>query len=521
MRPAPSPRAATCALVLAALAAWVALSPPGANDLVGGDEGYYGTMARNVLAGPRWLASPSLWPLGPPGDKPPLYPALLAGSVALLGPTEAAVRWPSLAFAALTALATAAFAAAAARQALGAATAAAGWAGFAAAAFLLSAPWFADASRIATAEHPLTALGAGALALLARPVAPAAAGRPERPAPPVGTAFAAGALLGLAFLCKLWLVALLALPAAALLAPARAGLTAGASARALLALGAGFLATGSLQIAAVAAFRPAELPHWRDVYLGFSLAGRMGGEGFDASWIKPPHYYAATLGRALAPALPFALAGAWAMAGRAGRPAARALLAWAAGVLVLSAFRVKSGVYLYPVVPAWAALAGIGAAALAGAGAAPGAARAPWRRAAAAAAALAVLAGFAWQARKLPPRHHDPGYRDVAAALAPRLASADPAAPSYVAPEAPAFGFYLARAGRYWGSPYRPWRAAQRESVAADRALRAFVVDPSRRLYGGWPDSATLAWLEAHTRELTDSIAAARGRPLGVRVFVR
>jgi hypothetical protein len=90
-----------------------------------------------------------------------------------------------------------------------------------------------------------------------------------------------------------------------------------------------------------------------------------------------------------------------------------------------------------------------------------------------------------------------------------------------VTPESPAFAFYLGRAGRYWGTPYRPWTPGQRDSIAADRSLRAFVVDPSRRLYGGWPDSATLAWLSAHTREIGDSIAAARGRPLGVRVFVR
>jgi hypothetical protein len=66
-----------------------------------------------------------------------------------------------------------------------------------------------------------------------------------------------------------------------------------------------------------------------------------------------------------------------------------------------------------------------------------------------------------------------------------------------------------------------PWTPGQRDPIAADPALRAFVVDPSRRFYGGWPDSATLAWLSAHAREVTDSIATTRGRALGVRVFVR
>ena len=95
----PSPARANAivvAIALAAVALWAALSPPGANDVAGGDEGYYGTMARNILADARYLASPAQTPLGPPGDKPPVYPALLAVAVRLLGPTEAALRWPSL-----------------------------------------------------------------------------------------------------------------------------------------------------------------------------------------------------------------------------------------------------------------------------------------------------------------------------------------------------------------------------------------------------------------------------------------
>ena len=53
--------------VLAVSALWLALSPPAANDLIGGDEGYYGTMARNVLASPAQAVSTSLSPLGLPG----------------------------------------------------------------------------------------------------------------------------------------------------------------------------------------------------------------------------------------------------------------------------------------------------------------------------------------------------------------------------------------------------------------------------------------------------------------------
>ena len=121
------------AIALAAVALWALLSPPGANDVAGGDEGYYGTMARNILADARYLVSPAQTPLGPPGDKPPVYPALLAVAVRMLGPTEAALRWPSLLFSGLIVIAIARLAACAAGAA----------GGIAAAAFLATLPWFA------------------------------------------------------------------------------------------------------------------------------------------------------------------------------------------------------------------------------------------------------------------------------------------------------------------------------------------------------------------------------------------
>ncbi|HKQ57320.1 MAG TPA: hypothetical protein VJY35_05595, partial [Candidatus Eisenbacteria bacterium] len=104
-------RAAALAAVLGVGVLWVVWSPPDANDLVAGDEGYYGTLARNLLAAPDQRLSPSLTPLGPPGDKPPFYPALLAIPVAVLGPTAAALRWPSLVLSLLVAIATGALAA--------------------------------------------------------------------------------------------------------------------------------------------------------------------------------------------------------------------------------------------------------------------------------------------------------------------------------------------------------------------------------------------------------------------------
>jgi len=490
--------AVVVAIALAAVALWAALSPPGANDVAGGDEGYYGTMARNILADGRYLVSPAQTPLGPPGDKPPVYPALLALSVRLLGPTEAALRWPSLLFSGLVVIATA----------LLAGRAAGGAGAIAAAAFLATLPWFADSARVANAEIPLAAFGMVALALLA-------SGRPGG-----RRALAAGALLGLAFLCKLWLVALVALPAVALVVPGPPGGPKGQARRALLALVAGAVAVGALQLAAVALLASGHIGHWIDVYFRFSLASRVGGEGFARDWLKPPNYYPLILGRAFVLLLPFVAIGAWDAGRRLREPVPRAILAGALGFVPLSLFGVKSGVYLFPVVPAWAALAALGFASVTGGprdGGTPARNSAPLRWIAMALALLAVLGGLVRVAQRLPLRYHDPGFREVAMALEPELRGASPASASYIAPEAPAFGYYLFRSGRYWGTPLAPWSAEQLSGVAADTSLRAFVVDPSQRFYGGWPDSATLAWLERDTREITAGI----DRRLEVRVFTR
>lgn len=524
-------------VVAAGLALWVRWSPLAANDLVAGDEGYYGTMARNILADPHQLASPSLWPLGPPGDKPPLYPALLAGSIGLFGPTEPALRWPTVLAAGIVALALAALVA----RALG------GWWGVATAFLLMSLPRLADAARSAAPEIPLTAFGCLALVALAR----------ERVTP--GRAAAAGALLGAAFLCKLWLALAFALPALAMLWPWR-----GERLRAAAALAAAAVLVGGLQLAAVALLRAQDLPHWWEVYWGFSFAQRLGGGGYAGSWIQPPGFYWASLLHAFVLLLPLVALGLDEAVRRVREPVPRALLAWALCIVPLSLFRVKSAVYANLLVPGWGALAVLGAHALANG-------RRPWgpcvavfvvasfpplaraiareslplplwlavwlgwlaiaaivfaRPRAARPVAVALLIGAASiglcrTAQRLPLRYHDVGYRAVATAIAPILRDADPARPSFVAPEAPALAFYLFRAGRYWSTPYAPWSAAQRSAVAADPSLRVFIVDAKRELYGGWPDSTMLGWLERSTREVTPEIERAAGRSLAVRVFVR
>lgn len=540
--PAAAPRAAAILLALAVAALWLHWSPLDANDLAAGDEGYYGTLARNLLADPAQRLSPSLTPLGPPGDKPPLYPALLALSVAVGGPTAAALRWPSVVLAVLIALGAGVLAA---RAAAAAGLAGARWAGPVAAALFMTLPWVGDASRSAMSDLPLTAAGVAALVVLT-----GGAPTPRR-------ALAAGALLGVAFHCKLWLAGVFVLPALAVVWPGR-----GRGAGPLAALLGAAAAVALLHLAAVAVFEPARLGHWLDVYLRRMLLDRVADA--TSAYARPPGFYAGLLADALVLALPLAGLGLDRLARHARGPAARVVPVACAAFLALSLFRVKSAVYLYALLPAWGAAAAVGAVALAGGVARPGiltaacalagvpalvrfagveppppvawagawlatgaalalaAARPAWSRPAAVALALLVAGGgLVRQAQRLPVRYHDPGYRAVAAGLAPWLAAAPPGRPSFVAVEAPVFAYHLFRTGEYWATPARPWSAARGSGLAADTALRAFVVDPAGAAYGGGPDAATLAWLERATRELTGEIAAAAGRPIAVRVFVR
>lgn len=514
------------------LALWLWWSPPGAND-VEPSEGYYGTQARSVLLDHRYPLAPPITPFGDPGYKQPLYPALLALSVRALGPTALALRWPSLLAAALIAIGLSRLVARAAGAAFG----------VAAAALLMTLPWYADASRIAAAAIPLTLCGVAALLLATD----------ERGG--IGRALAAGAMVGLAFQCKMWIAGAVALPALVAIA--------GRDARArrnIAALALGAFAVGGSHLLAVALFERGELGGWLAFYFRRFLLDRLDSSGMPAAFSQPPLWYAGVLAHALVLIGPLAGAGLEEAWGRRAERVPRMLLAWVSGVVVLSAFAFKIGIYLYPLVPAFAGLAALGAHALAvgrrpvigpllvtvllspwamalarveqpprglwlGALTAYGAvvllaARAPRRRGAAATALLVlpIVGGFARESERLPQRWHDPGIGVVAAAIAPRLAGSAPGAVCYLAADAPAFGYYLFRRGAYWGVEPAPLTAA---AIAADTALRVFVVDPADRLTHGLPDAATMAWLTSSTREITSSIEAAAHRRIALRVFVR
>lgn len=477
------------AVVLAAVACWALLGAVWANDLVGGDEGYYVTMARNLLAEPRQWAAVSLSPLGEAGDKPPLVPALLALASLPFGVAEWALRLVPLASTALAMLAGVRLAAAlsGSRAAL------------AAAVLLATLPWLADGARVIAAEPTLAALALWALVLLVRE--PLTSRR----------AALAGALLGLAFLCKTWLVVLVAVPAALAMIgrPGRLWLAAGLPA-ALVA---------SLHLIAVLALTPRDLPHWMNVVFGMSLGARAAGQGFADYWLQPPWFYAGILAKAMAVWLPLLVLGVAAAWRRRAHRAARALLGAFLSLALLSAFRVKAGGYLHPLVPMLAALAAVGAAAWSPTAQA-GLGR--WRpRIVAALLLLACVTGALRIVQRLPQRYHDPGYREVAAYLAPRLAGAAPSDTVLIAPEAPAFQALLFHRADYWDTPYRPWTPERAARLRSGGGPRWWVIDAGGGFYGGTPDSATVAWISRAGRDVTPEIERSAGRALGVRVFER
>jgi 4-amino-4-deoxy-L-arabinose transferase-like glycosyltransferase len=530
----------------------------GTPDLVGGDEGYYGTYARNILAGGfSQLLNLGREPLSEPDNKPFLFPLLLAGPVAVAGTSEWALR----AVPALFGLLGAGLVFAIVRRRWGDGEA------WAAGAAMLVLPPLVYASRVVMGEGVLAAFGlAGILAALK-----AVEERSNR------WALAAGVLWGCGFLVKLWLVALFVIPVfAALLADPERRKEGAAWGRLVLA-GVPFALVGGLHLALVAAFSPGTLRYWFEQYVIFSLLGRTGGSTFATYWHQPWSYYLRVTVQTCFPALPLvflALTGAAEPDPRKKAGSLPQLVLW--GVLALELFlisfmAVKLRQYSFPLMPAIAALAGIGAAPLWS----DAATLLQRRRAAGGVAALLVLTLF-WQTGPVPlypstamigavavflagaafllagggpfqagagrlvvaaslsvalagsaltvKREclgHRTGYREAAAAISATLGPVLPTSACFLAPEVPAFQFYLFRTGRYWSSPYEPHSDAELIAMASQGDFRAFVTTDRPDLYGGLTPPAVVEWLASHTREVTDVVRRGVGGPLPIRVFVK
>lgn len=540
----------------------------GANDLVAGDEGYYGVMARNVLCDIHQLVNPSLRPLGPPGDKPFFYPLLLAAGMAAGGVDEVPLRLVNLVLAASVAIGL---------IGLGRSIGAPG-AGWAAAVLYLCSPLLAYNGRSLRAETAVACFGTfGAWVILhavalghpspgvARGVAHRAPQETSSGPSPAGAraglawtaaGLLAGALFGLGFLSKLWLAGI---PACGALAAALAGK---APRRLLLASAIAFAAVGSIQLLLCAVTTPEHLRHWITVYFGFSLASRVSGEAFASYWLHPWSYYLLLVARSAALVLPLFALGLVVLLSRARRDrgariAVALVIGWLLPLVPLSISRVKSGNYVFPLMPALLLTAGVGIDALrralggrerlprqsllAAAGASlallllgqlergaaglelfspiPAVIQLAWvcgfmllafpppdQRRSALPARLAVLgllgltlgAGLIRSAQIARAGDHKIGYEQLAVRLEPVLRDIDPRQPCFFAPEWPSLSFYTFRSGRYWESPYVP---AAPDSVLAALHAEApffFVLDAGGgKLYGGPPDPTSRARIEA------------------------
>lgn len=547
-------RGTTLLLVLFGVVVFALLAQDlGRNDLIFGDEPLYALSALNLRHGVHYLANPAVQPLGPPGDKPFLYPVLLAASFLFGGRGETAPRLMTLALLLAAALPLYGIA-----RAFWDARVAA----FAALLFLAS-PLIANFGRWLRAEVPVTLAVVAAVWALTR----ASRGKPA------GWGFAAGALLGLGFLCKLWLVA----PGASALA---CGLVAHRLAvgpvagpfvrRIVIATAAGFVAIAWSQILLCALVTPDTVSHWISVYFGFSLTKRLVGEGFVSSWHQPWHHYFVQAGRMLGLALPAIAAGCVAMTmavrGRSDgreRLALGVLVGWLLPLVPMSIFSVKSGNYVLPILPALFLVAGFGLAALtrsdaveslsprqtrlaaglallfcaasqiewtASAGPrlhSPGVAavQAVWilvlfarptprRLAFAMCLALSVAAGLWRDFRITREAEMDIGYERLARLVEPALRATDTREVAFIAPAFPALSFYLFKTGRFWSVPYAgPEPEVAMNGLQSERPFFFVVKTPLDGLYGGAPSPAVLEAIESEGHRIE------HGGPRGLVVY--
>jgi dolichol-phosphate mannosyltransferase len=325
-------------------------------ELVIDNEGVNVTMAYNALADGTKLLRPSVFPGGradwvhedlPALGNTPFHTALLAPFAAVAGlPGMGALPWLSLwAAVAATALMLA--------QGVGRR------AGLYAALLLGTSPAFLSRASGLEMEPTLTALCAGGLLCFVRGVR-----AQNRRLSALG-----GALLGLGFLTKMWLIAPYALAACGFVLVEATLVRARADAplrlrRSLIAAALGFAATAGLHLLSVLVLSPADFGRWLShVYLGlFSgqgvTAAKLGGAADQPS--QPAFYYLALLYRDAFYLLPLVLFGLPAMLRRA-RSESMAVLAMAfgagAGVVLLSVPAAKEPLYVLSVQPLLYALA--------------------------------------------------------------------------------------------------------------------------------------------------------------------
>ncbi|HET8933627.1 MAG TPA: glycosyltransferase [Polyangiales bacterium] len=126
---------------------------------------------------------------------------------------------------------------------------------------------------------------------------------------------------------------------------------------------------------------------------------------------------------------------------------------------------------------------------------------------------ILALIGLAGFAIVYPRVDETPPYAAIARVLAPHLKDAEPAYPSYVASGCNELRGYTERTGLCFGDLVH-----ERTPAQEDPRLKAFVFGP-----GPTPDSAHALydWAEHHARDITEELVREAGSDLGYRILVR
>lgn len=538
-RPSAESTAIIASLLVYAILACFRLGWP---DLAS-DEGRFGISAQNVLRDFHQLATVSEEPLGAPGTKPFLYPALLAVSVAALGSTEFAVRFVNVLLLAGAAWCLYAVALELFKNRFIAA--------LAFCLFLLN-PGTITYARGALPEPAVVFFGCLALSAACK----------FRKSNRRLWLLVCGVSIGLGFLCKLWLVLPFALACTAIVCSPvhRRSFTANGLNVGIIAVAAGVAASTHLLL--VLYLTPVHWDYWRNMYMVFSFRGRIAGSGYDpAMWFRPWWFYGAALFKATFFALPMFLLGLWTLAKRRDRLQLLVITALLLPVIGLSFFRVKQASYIFPAFPGLVLVITAGCLTMSE----PKTPRplivgcclsalvafflyiAGVLRTAELVAivalylilGLAMLAPVKFFRRSLTivafasgtvmvlvgvivvrnGMSHHTGYREIANYFARQLKSFEPGTVVFTAPEYPAMQFYTFRSGEYWRTYYYSQTDETFEKNLRNGCRVFYVVDPSKSLYGGQINERANILLQQHARRITSEIESRTGR-IPVDVFV-
>ena len=345
--------ALACVLMLATSLFW--------REAYTGDEGFYGVTAQNMLQSPDYLLRPSFFPAGDfEADKegfahPPFNSYVYAFGLWL---ARGSLVGPDL----LNALVFAALLFAVYRL-LGRFDPQAGRLGVL---LLAASPAMLAAFAMLEAEPLMTTFGVASLYCCVR--SGFAAGQRR-------WLFLGGLCFGFSFAFKLWLCGPIAIAVGATLAirAARSGFVLRPLLAGLLLFIAGAIIPVGMHLLAVAVFFPQDLRFWlHDIYFGIvtqsGISGsKLGGSDLPAGWANPVWYYGAAIYREhffLVPILAFG-AGSLLRDKRFNGELLCILLVGIAGLIPLSAMKVKEPLYILPCVVCLYLLAGCCLAALA------------------------------------------------------------------------------------------------------------------------------------------------------------